>query len=120
MDPTYPLSVTLFWLVYTPVLVVAAVFFVWTLYRYLRSRRPAGEAAARDEHVPSGDITAELIALQAQFIVAPKLARQEAIALLTLRGVVEAAGEAGRQPDDFASLLERLSRTRPSVPTRPR
>ena len=121
MDPTYPQSVTLFWLFYTPILLVAVAFFAWSLYRYVRSRWTSGELKMKAVIVPPGDVVPELIALQAQFIIAPKLARQEAVALLVQRrgGSIEAGPDAAPLPDDFVALLELLSRTRASVPTRP-
>jgi hypothetical protein len=120
MNAAYPLTVTLFWLVYVPVLLLAAGFFAWTLSRYLRSRVNADVPKKKKlTPVSAGDIVAELIALHAQSVVAPKQARREAIALLTQRGSIADEANA-RLPDDFSSLLELLSRSRPSLPTRPR
>ena len=120
--PPYSQGVTLFWLVYTPLLLGAVAFFGWSLYRYVRSRWSADEQKKHEISVYSGAVSAELIALQAQFIVAPRLAREEAIALLLKRSGTDAAveGQTGCLPDDFESLLDLVSRTRPIVPARQR
>jgi hypothetical protein len=114
--------VTLFWVLYTPLLVIAAGFFGWSLYRYLRGRRTSNKEKTQEISSAAGYVTPEIVALRAQFIVAPKIARQEAIALLKQRGATgfDAAGEPGHLPEDFTSLLELLSRTRATLPAQPR
>jgi hypothetical protein len=115
--------VTLFWVLYTPLLVIAAGFFGWSLYRYLRGRRTSNKEKTQEISSAAGYVTPEIVALRAQFIVAPKIARQEAIALLKQRGAAgfDASGEPDdRLPEDFTSLLELLSRTRATLPAQPR
>src|SRR5688572_19194751 len=103
MDAIYSLLVTLFWLVYTPLLLVAAAMFGWALHRYLRSRRTPSEPKTQSLPLPRV-VTSELIALQAQFIVAPKIARQEALSLLRQCTGEEADPQGARLSDDFESL----------------
>ena len=117
MDPAYPLSVTLFWLVYVPLLLGAVALFAWALYRYASSRRQAGDEPAGEVLRPGRCTVPELVALRAQFIVAPRLARQEAKAMLAGRPGV-AASEV--LPDDFDLLLVLLSRTATPMSTRSR
>lgn len=101
----------LFWIVYVGFMVCACGFFLWSLRRYLAPLSAAGEAPAGLQ-----DIDPRLIALEAQFIVAPRLALREARVLLQTYEA-SAAAVVRLEVDALLELIERgrlLERERPA------
>ena len=99
----------LFWVLYLHVLGLGVCFFIWSVVRYLGWRRTLSDRTwfrARDELDPV------LISLQAQFLVAPRLALLEARSLLDDRqGHSEATITTASKElaAEFGNVLARLA-----------
>ena len=104
-----------FWLLYSAAILACAAFFAWNLLHYFVHKKaqpqqtPPPRPRSRDSLVP------EVVALEAQFMLAPKLALAEAKRLLDDRHVVLPAEViAGDTIAQFERLLDAVAQTRRS------
>jgi hypothetical protein len=79
-----------FWLVYVVALFLAAGLFLWSLaWFFAWLARPSSDPSSGiASGPPVATLDAQLIALEAQFFLAPDLALKEAVALLETRGQI--------------------------------
>ena len=100
----------IFWVLYSLAVLFCAGFFIWNLVRYvlpLRFKRKSQVRAATPSQV---GLVAEIVALQAQFIVAPHLAIAEARKALEDRQAVAPFSSSSDEPaGEFEALVVALA-----------
>lgn len=67
-----------FWVLYSLAITFCAGFFLWNLLRYVLPHRFQRQDHTTFKDLPTADLVPEIVALEAQFLVAPKLAIAEA------------------------------------------
>jgi len=99
----------LFWVLYLHLLGLGLCFFLWSLGRYLSTKRLVRPRLRRRKHEY---FDPALVALEAQFQVAPRLALVEARRLLQERGYSLIGKPSGSDATaNFAALMARLETT---------
>jgi hypothetical protein len=103
----------IFWMLYGLAFLACAVFFVWSLLRYAIPNRLRRKTPAFSEPVgTTTDLVAEIIALQAQFIVAPHMAISEAKKLLEDRHAALQLDSSADLPAQFEALTRALAHSK--------
>jgi hypothetical protein len=97
-----------FWVLYSLAVLLCAGFFLWNLLRYALPQHFKRKPAVKIEPAIQVGLLPEIVALQAQFLVAPRLAILEAQKALEDR---EAVLQPAPQGDDLVDQFERLIST---------
>ena len=103
----------IFWVLYSLAVLFCAGFFIWNLVRYVLPLRFKRKSPVRAAPLQVG-LIAEIVALQAQFIVAPHLAIAEARKALEDR---QAVLPFGSSTDELAGEFETLVVALAQLPT---
>jgi hypothetical protein len=94
-----------FWVVYTVVMIQAVVFLALSLYFYFRPHKATARRASVER------TQAEIVALEAQFLLAPRLALREARSRLAEQRIEIPVSLGGSNvADEFDELVEAILR----------
>ena len=106
----------LFWVLYTPVLLLGVAFFLWSLNRFLRPEADLAPTFAPDPYLEVA-MQPALVALEAQRLLAPALALREAVALAIEWQVLLPDVHHADDDEAFAAVSDALSRHALRLPT---
>jgi hypothetical protein len=102
-----------FWVLYSLAVLFCAGFFLWNLLRYALPQHFKRKPVIKIEPALQIGLIPEIVALQAQFLVAPRLAVLEARKALEDReAVLQPAPQGDDLVDQFEKLISALSQQR--------
>ena len=101
-----------FWVLYSLAFFLCACFFLWNLVRYLWPQRfwRKRPEPVTDLAIPA--LIPEIVALQAQFLVAPRMALAEARKMLEDRHAVLQVDEAAEPSVQFLTMLTVIAQSK--------